>query len=289
MTIAPCSWASSASSRASGRWVKPLWRKLEGWTRRTTRVRPSASGASKSADAGPVGRADLDQPRAGPPDDLRDAHAAADLDELAARDRDAPAAPGQADRERDRGRVVVDDERVVGAGQRDEVPLRCPEARAAPAGRMIELEEEVASRGRRGRRDGRRRPGRPAQVRVDDDAGRVDDRGQAGLVRGLQPIGELAGEGLQVARRLAAGQAFPLGGEDLAGRRDVGTVGRTLARLRRGRKARPDDRQQALDARRAEGIGGTGHRSSGSGRERTWRERMGVEPTAPRRARRHRF
>ena len=47
--------------------------------------------------AGPVRRADLDQPRPGPPDDLGDPDAAADLDELAARDGDPAAAPRERD------------------------------------------------------------------------------------------------------------------------------------------------------------------------------------------------
>ena len=92
-------------------------------------------------DPGPVRRPDLDEARPGPPDDLRDPHAAADLDELAARDGHAPAAPGQADRQGDGRGVVVDDQGVRGASERDEVPLRLAEARAAPARRRIQLEE----------------------------------------------------------------------------------------------------------------------------------------------------
>ena len=81
--------------------------------------------------ARPVRRADLDQSRAGPPHDLRDPHAAADLDQLAARDRDA-ATTGQSDRERQGGGVVDRDQRVLGAGERDEVGLRGTEAGPAP-------------------------------------------------------------------------------------------------------------------------------------------------------------
>ena len=78
----------------------------------------------------PVRRADLDEPRAGPPDDLRDPDAAADLDQLAARDGDAAPA-GEPDREREGRRVVDRDQRVLGAGQRDEVLLGAP-GTAAP-------------------------------------------------------------------------------------------------------------------------------------------------------------
>ena len=70
----------------------------------------------------PVRRPDLDQPRAGPPDDLGDADPAADLDELASR-HDHAAPTRETDGQRDRGGVVVRDERVLGAGQRDQVLL----------------------------------------------------------------------------------------------------------------------------------------------------------------------
>ena len=117
--------------------MKPAMRKFDGWTRRTSRARPSGERRLEVLDAGPVRRPDLDQPGAGPPDDLRDPHAAADLDELAARHDDPAAAPGEPDRQRERRGVVVRDERVLGAGQRDEVLLGRPEARrrAGPSSR----------------------------------------------------------------------------------------------------------------------------------------------------------
>ena len=49
MTIAPWRWAMAATSIGSGISVKPVIVKFEGWTRRTALARPSASGASKSA------------------------------------------------------------------------------------------------------------------------------------------------------------------------------------------------------------------------------------------------
>ena len=116
--------------------------------------------------ARPVRRPDLDQPRAGPPDDLRDPDAAADLDQLAARDRDAVLA-GQPDREDERRRVVDRDERVLGAGQRDEVVLGGAEPRAAPAGVPVELEQRVGPGGA-GRRLDR---GRPATARARGSCG----------------------------------------------------------------------------------------------------------------------
>ena len=84
---------------------------------------------------GPVGRPDLDEPSAGAPDDLRDANAAADLDELAARHDDPATTPGQPDREGHGRGVVVGHERVRRAGQGDEVVLRDPGSGTTAAGR----------------------------------------------------------------------------------------------------------------------------------------------------------
>ena len=70
----------------------------------------------------PIGGPDLDEASAGAPDDLGDPHAAADLDELAARD-DHASPPGQAGREGERRGVVVGHQGVLGAGEGDEVVL----------------------------------------------------------------------------------------------------------------------------------------------------------------------
>ena len=151
MTIAPWRWAISATSAGSGASVNPVIEKFDGMDAEDGLRAALGERRLEVGGAGAVRGADLDQLRAGPPDDLGDPDAAADLDELAARD-DHPAATGQADRERERRGVVVGDERVLGAGQRDEVLLGGPDAGAAPAGLAVELEEEVASRQRgRGR------------------------------------------------------------------------------------------------------------------------------------------
>ena len=107
---------------------------------------PAASTSSKSADARPVRGPHLDQLRAGPPHDVGDPHAAADLDQLAAAHRDA-AAPRQPDRERERRRVVGHHERVLGARQRDQVLLGCSVPAAAAARRPVQLEEQRSSGG----------------------------------------------------------------------------------------------------------------------------------------------
>ena len=154
-------------------------------------------------DPRPVRRPDLDEPRPGAPDDLRDPNAAADLDQLAARDGDAPTPPGEADGEGQRRRVVVRDERVLGAGQRDEMLLGEAEAGAAPARLAVELEQEVVGGRGCGGLDRDPRPRRAAQVRVDDDAGRVDH----GLERHVAERGEQAGDFGGEVGRADAGSA----------------------------------------------------------------------------------
>ena len=226
-------------------------------------------------DPGPVRGPDLVEADAGPAKDLRDPNAAADLDQLAAPDDDPAATTGQPDREGNRGGVVVRDESVLGTRQGDQVLLGGPEPCPAPPGRPVELEEQVvAGSGARGL-DRDCRPRCPAEVRVDDHARRVDRRvelrGGERLEAGAQLGGEVGG-GLGLA---AGRQAFALPGYECPG--DIG----------RGCPPRPIGHvaacggQDRLDARRV-GAGLGRHRSS-------WRERMGVEPTAPRLALRHWF
>ena len=113
-----------------------------------------------------VRRPDLDQARARAGEHVRDPEAVADLDQLPARDDDLAALGERGEREQERGGVVVDDDRRLGAGQppqqRSEVVLTRP---ARPA-REVVLEVGVAAdlgdpleRGLRQRR--------AAEVRVD--------------------------------------------------------------------------------------------------------------------------
>ena len=81
-----------------------------------------------------------DQPRSSPAHDLGDPDATADLEQLAARHRDA-AATGQPDGEREGGRVVDRDQRVLGARHRHEVRLRRAEARPPAPLVAVELEQ----------------------------------------------------------------------------------------------------------------------------------------------------
>ena len=157
----------------------------------------------------PVRRPDLDQLRAGAPDDLGDPHATADLDELAARD-DDPATSGEADRERDRGRVVVRHERVLGAGQGDQVLLGRPDACAATAGLAVQLEQQVPARQRGGCLGDGGRPRRSTEVRVDDDARGVDHGERAGIREAGDAGGDLRAECRCRPGRLPRRQPRPL-------------------------------------------------------------------------------
>jgi len=64
-----------------------------------------------------IGRADLDQPRAGPRHDLRHAERAADFDQFATRDDSLAALRQGVEGEEHRCGVVVDERRVLRAGQ----------------------------------------------------------------------------------------------------------------------------------------------------------------------------
>ena len=141
-TTAPCRCAAAASSAASGASTNPAWRKFDGWTRSTSAPRPSASAASKSAarvrfvvptsTSRAPARRTISGMRTPPP-----------ISTSSPRRHDDAAATGEPDRERDGGRVVVRDERILGAGERDEVLLGRAVAAAAAAGLAVELEQQV--------------------------------------------------------------------------------------------------------------------------------------------------
>ena len=126
-------------------------------------------------DPRPVRRPDLDQLAAGPPDDLRDPDAAADLDELAARHgHAAPAARPARPRAPTAAALLFVTSASSAPVSATRCSSACAEPRAAAAGPAVELEEQVGAGGRRGGLDRRARPRRAPEVRVDDHAGRVD-------------------------------------------------------------------------------------------------------------------
>ena len=251
-TIAPWRWASSATSRASGASTNPCWVKFDGCTRSTSRA-PIGQWLLEVRGTSPIGRADLDQPRTGPADDLRDAHAAADLDQLAPAD-GHPAAARETHGERHGRRVVVRDERGSGTGQLHQRVLGGAVALAPPARLPVELEQQVGSRGPDGDGTCFLRPGRPPEVRVDDHAGRVDDRDEALA----QPRSRARSaprpppERRHVAWRLARAGARSPSTTSLAASRS--TVARPPRRLVRGRPPAPVRRSGAGDCRASPSI-----------------------------------
>ena len=166
--------------------------------------------------AGAVRRPHLDEAGARAREHVRDAEAVADLDQLAAGHEHLAAFGERREREQHGGRVVVDDERGLGARQPAEDPRDVILARAAPSLGEVVLEVRVAAadlvhafeRGRRERC--------ATEIRVRDDAGRVDGRAQTVRVRG----GDLLGDERGQLARIAAGA-------DLA---------RARGRARRGRR-----------------------------------------------------
>ena len=151
--------------------------------------------------ARPVRRPDLAQLRAGAREDVRNAEAVADLDQLAPRDEDLAPLAERRECEHHGGGVVVHDERRLGTRQaaqdRCDVGLSRT-ARAAgevvlevrvPTGRCMHAIERLGSEWR------------APEIRVRDHAGRVDDtakpRGARRVQLGLHARGQIA--------RIAAG------------------------------------------------------------------------------------
>ena len=129
--------------------------------------------------ARPVRRADLDEPRTGACEDVRDPEAVADLDQLAARDDDVPALRQRGQGEEDCGGVVVDDERRFRACQPAQDRRDVILARAADALAQVVLEVRVAPRGIGDPLDRLLGQRRAAEIRVDDHACRVEHAPQA--------------------------------------------------------------------------------------------------------------
>ncbi len=136
--------ATAASSRSDGRSVKPTVRKFD-WcdAQQQRRLRPDRRLVVGRARA--VRRPDLDEARARAREHVRDPEAVADLDQLAARDDDLAALGERGEREQHGGGVVVDDERVLGAGQPAEHRREVVVPRAARARVEVVLEVRVAA------------------------------------------------------------------------------------------------------------------------------------------------
>ena len=122
--------------------------------------------------------AHFDQPRATLGNDVGDAEAAADFDQLAAGDEDLAAGGERGERQQHGGGVVVDRDGGRGAGERADQGLDGLVAAAARAAAQIVFQRAVRGRFGHGG-DGGRGQRRPAKIGVQHDAGGVDDAVEA--------------------------------------------------------------------------------------------------------------
>ena len=179
----------------------------------------------------PVGRPDLTQAGAAAPHDVRDTELAPDLDELSPGDDDFFAGRKRFQREQHRGRVVVHDERVLGAAQPTEHRLDVAVAGPALLRDEIELEVRVRARDAAQALDGERAQKRAAEIRMEHDAGGVDDGPKREEPRTTRDVRHPRRQRQSIDRGAAGEQSAPLAIEDVAHRnreanaRDVGDVG----------------------------------------------------------------
>jgi hypothetical protein len=121
----------------------------------------------------PVCRPDLHKLGAGTLEHVGDAEAVTDLDQLAARDEHLATLGQRCQRQQDGGRVVVDDERRLGAGQPTEDGGDVILTRASAAGGDVVLQVRVAASDLLDTVQSGIRQRRSPEIGVDDDAGGV--------------------------------------------------------------------------------------------------------------------
>ena len=124
-------------------------------------------------DAGPVRRPHLAQARSRTLEHVRDPEAVADLDQLAPRDEHLATLGERGEREQHRRRVVVHDERRLGTGEAPQERSEMILPRAARTGGQVVLEIREAASDLEHARQSRLRERRPAEIRVEEDARRV--------------------------------------------------------------------------------------------------------------------
>ena len=223
-------------------------------------------------EMGAVGGADLDQPGAGAGHDVGHAEGAADLDQLAARDdRLAPLGQG-VEHQQHGGGVVVDDGRVLGAGQLAQQAAQMIVALAALAAVEVELERDRVAHGVDRGLDRRLGQQRAAEIGVQHGAGQVEDRAQAGHGLGLQPPARAVRDRLRRSarcRRCAQRRAH-------RARRSRPRGGRTCRSPPRPRPSAAPRRPRAACARCCVPIAMVSSRP-GTG----WRRRAGTRSRAP--------
>ena len=159
-----------------------------------------------------------------------------------------PPRPDEPDRERDGRRVVVRDEGVLGAGQRDEVVLGDARPGPALAGRAIELEEQVAASARSAA-PAATAAGHGARPRF------VWTMTPVALMTGSTPGRANASSRARASAARAAGVAsrtrFAVGESRTLVAHDLADDGGQRAPGRRRRASGPSRREDGLDARRS--------------------------------------
>ena len=156
-----------------------------------------------------VGCADLHQPRAGLGHHVRDAEAAADLDELPpANHAAAPLGEGHQNQEQGR-RVVVHYQRGLRPGDVAHDPFGVYITFAARAGFQVIFERGVARRHRLDRLDRRVTQRGAPQVGVDDHAGGIDHGAQGGCAAAVEQFGGPVNEGHTLRGRGAFTDGLP--------------------------------------------------------------------------------
>ena len=153
--------------------------------------------------AGAVGRAHLNQLRAGLPQHVGDAEAAADLDRLPAADDHLPISHVRSQRQIERGGVVVDDQRGLRAGQRAQQLIKMVRAAAPLAAFEIEFEIRIARRFLHRGGCGVAQRG-ASEVGVNHHAGRVDHRPQTRREARAEPCRDRFGDRVKRRRRRVA-------------------------------------------------------------------------------------
>jgi hypothetical protein len=187
--------------------------------------------------AGAVRRPDLDQPGAGPGEDVRDPEAVADLDQLATRDQHLASVRECGEREQDGGRVVVDHERRLGAGQpaQDRGDVVLPRAPCALGEVVLEVRVAAGDLAQPVERLLRQRCA--AEVGVDDHAGCVQDAPETRptdlLELGPQAGGEVArlDARADLLSSLVEHAAGRVDGERIVGRAGKLVHGREVSKL----------------------------------------------------------
>jgi hypothetical protein len=211
-----------------------------------------SQGLLKVRRAGSIGRSDLHQPDTCAPKDLWNPHAAANLNQLTSRHDDGSAAPRQPDRESESRSVVRYDQGILGAGQSDEVVFGDPEPRTAPASLLIKFEIPVRPAGRNGSKACGPWPRGATEVRVENDACRVNDvrwDRQLRVIERLQAVQNGLCKFALVGRRCTRRESDALFVDHLA------HENRERAELGHLDRFGLEDREQPLDARRTRRLG----------------------------------